>query len=160
LSLLCAHNLVDVANLSRDDRAAFDPVLTAFLDTFYLDGNDVAARQARLDPEPEPTPFPEINAWLGAVGEHLAQRWDLEVPRWPEKQEFMGTGRPRFYPADPDLRPILIVESPPAFRRRLLFTRVEPLMTARFPFERQAKMPFGYDDGDELHISMVGASRA
>jgi hypothetical protein len=31
------------------------------------------------------------------------------------------------------LRGVLIVESPPAFRSRLIFTRVEPLARARFP---------------------------
>ena len=88
---------------------------------------------------------PEIrqnDAWLGAVGEHLAQRWGLEVPAWTQEAAFMGGQKPYFWPDEALARDIQIVETPPAFRRRLLFTYAEPLMNAKFPNDRKVRMPF------------------
>jgi hypothetical protein len=74
-----------------------------------------------------------IDAWIGATGEHLAQRWGLRVPAWCHRPEHYALKDPAFFPPSQALRGVLIVESPPAFRSRLLFTRVEPLDRARFP---------------------------
>ena len=85
------------------------------------------------DPVPEPVGDPRIDAWIGAAGEHLAQRWGLRVPTWTQRAEHFALRKPVFHPDSRALRGVLIVESPPAFRSRLLFTRVEPLDRARFP---------------------------
>ena len=95
-----------------------------------------------LDPVPVPTGDPHNNAWLGAIGEHLAQRWGLEVPPWTQEAAFMGGQRPYFWPDKAIARDVQIVETPPAFRRRLLFTFAEPLMNAKFPNDRKVRMPF------------------
>ena len=92
----------------------------------------------------------ETDLWLGATGEHLAQRWGLAVPEWTREPPFFGTGAARFYPGSPKVRPILLVESPPAFRSRLLFTTADPLVRARFPGEK-VRMPF---DGTEASGSL------
>lgn len=107
--------------------------LDEFVDEFYLNHEDKAAQQMRLDPAPEAVDNALIDAWIGATGEHLAQRWGLRVPPWTQRSAHFALEEPIFLPASHALRGIVIVESPPAFRSRLLFTRVEPLARARFP---------------------------
>jgi hypothetical protein len=125
--------LAEVAQIARASRADFAMALDEFTDEFYLDHPDKAAQQPRLDPIPDIVGDPRIDAWIGAAGEHLAQRWGLRVPAWTQRPEHFGLERPIFMPDSRALRGVLIVESPPAFRSRLLFTRAEPLARARFP---------------------------
>ena len=109
--------------------------LAEFLDTFYLalqrEGH--AAAQACLDEEPPPHSDPRFHAYLGAVGEHLALRWGLKVPRWTShSSRFLR--RPYFTAEKLEgLKATSIAESPTAFRRRLIFTEAEPLRRARLP---------------------------
>jgi hypothetical protein len=126
-------NLAEVARIARENISDFAMALDEFVDEFYLDHPDKAAQQCRLDPVPELVGDALINAWIGATGEHLAQRWGLRVPAWCYRPEHNALEDPHFYPPSRALRGVLIVESPPAFRSRLLFTRVEPLARARFP---------------------------
>jgi len=134
-------SLADVAAVAREDGDCFGRASGAFGQNFYLE-KDKAAQQAMLDPIPVPTGDPKDDAWLGAIGEHLAQRWDLEVPPWTQEVAFMGGQKPSFWPDEALARDIQIVETPPAFRRRLLFTSAEPLMNAQFPTDRKVRMPF------------------
>ncbi|WP_262270408.1 hypothetical protein [Microvirga yunnanensis] len=134
-------SLADVAALAREDGDCFGLAAGEFEEAFYQQ-KDKAAQQAMLDPVPIPTGEPRDNAWLGAVGEHLAQRWGLEVPPWTQEAAFMGGQRPYFWPDETLARDIQIIETPPAFRRRLLFTYAEPLMNAKFPNDRKVRMPF------------------
>lgn len=108
--------------------------LPEFLDTFYLllRSHQFAAAQAAIDDAPPPLTDPIAQAHLGAVGEHLALRWGLNVPRWTHDQSrFLK--QPHFTTPWAGFRAILIAESPLAFRRRLIFTEAEPLRRARFP---------------------------
>lgn len=125
--------LAEVAQIARERAPDFAMALDEFMDEFYLDHPDKAAQQRRIDPVPEPVGDPLIDAWIGAAGEHLAQRWGLRRPAWTQRPEHFALQKPVFHPDSRALRGILIVESPPAFRSRLLFTRVEPLDRARFP---------------------------
>jgi hypothetical protein len=134
-------SLADVAAMTREDGDCFGLASDEFQQAFYLE-KDKAAQQAMLDPVPTPTGDPKDDAWLGAIGEHLAQRWGLEVPPWTQEAAFMGGQRPSFGPDEPLARDIQIVETPPAFRRRLLFTYAEPLMNAKLPPDRKVRMPF------------------
>ena len=134
-------SLADVAAMAREDCDCFGPASGEFQQAFYLE-KDKTAHQAMLDPIPVPTRDPHNNAWLGAIGEHLAQRWGLEVPAWTQEAAFMGGHRPNFWPDKAIARDVQIVETPPAFRRRLLFTFAEPLMNAKFPNDRKVRMPF------------------
>ncbi|MGF9761689.1 hypothetical protein AAII07_41520 [Microvirga sp. 0TCS3.31] len=134
-------SLADVAALAREDGECFGLASGAFGQAFYRE-QDKAVQQAMLDPAPIPTGDPGNDAWLGAIGEHLAQRWDLEVPSWTQEVAFMGGQKPSFWPDEALARDIQIVETPPAFRRRLLFTYAEPLMNAQFPTDRKVRMPF------------------
>lgn len=126
-------NLAEVARIGRESGADFAMALDEFVDEFYLDHPDKAAQQRRLDPVPEPVGDALVDAWIGATAEHLARRWALRVPTWCYRPEYYALEDPAFFPPSRALRGVLIVESPPAFRSRLLFTTIEPLARARFP---------------------------
>ena len=66
----------------------------------------------------------------------------LKVPQWTQEPELMGNGVPDFWSTEPTARDIEIVETPPAFRRRLLFTSAEPLKNAKFPSHMKVRMPY------------------
>jgi hypothetical protein len=125
--------LAEVAHIVRAKGCDFAMPLDEFCDEFYLDHPDKAAQQRRLDPVPEPVGDALADAWIGAVGEHLAQRWGLRVPSWTQRAAHFALRDPHFMPPSKALRGVVIVESPPAFRSRLIFTRAEPLARARFP---------------------------
>jgi hypothetical protein len=128
--------LAEVARLYRQHgegrEGAFSVLLDGFLDAFYTE-NDPALRQAMIDEEPPRIGEERHDAYIGAVGEHLARRWDLHIPTWSEAPwrevadpwfvGMMGKG----------LSGLLLVESPIAFRRRRIFTEAEPLRRARMP---------------------------
>jgi hypothetical protein len=125
--------LAEVARIVRANGNNYAMPLDEFCDEFYLDHPDKAAQQRRLDPVPEPVGDALADAWIGAVGEHLAQRWGLRVPPWTQRAAHFALQDPHFMPPATALRGVVIVESPPAFRSRLIFTRAEPLARARFP---------------------------
>ncbi len=111
----------------------FIDAINEFLDEFYLSG--AAERQRMIEDEPALTHLAFQDAYVGAVGEHLARRWGLEIPPWAEKPlRFLH--EPRF-PEHMELaKPVFLRDSPIAFRRRLIFTEAEPLRRARFPQTR------------------------
>ena len=134
--------LAEVARVARSNASEFAMALDEFVDEFYLDHPDKEAQQRRLDPAPEAVRDALVDAWIGATGEHLAQRWGLRVPDWTQRSVHFGLQEPAFLPASHALRGVVIVESPPAFRSRLLFTRAEPLARGRFPSNTpRAKVP-------------------
>jgi hypothetical protein len=140
--LLRPQTLADVAEIARQNSSEFPMALDEFVDEFYLDHPDKMAQQRRLDVIPSSVANPLIDAWIGAAGEHLAQRWGLRVPNWTQRDIHFALQDPVFLPPDVALRGIVIVESPPAFRSRLIFTRAEPLARARFPKSAlRAKVP-------------------
>ena len=67
---------------------------------------------------------------MAAVAEHLALRHHLPIPEWTQaKCRFLK--RP-YYPCGLEsLKATLLVESPPAFRRRLIFVGADPLYRPR-----------------------------
>jgi hypothetical protein len=116
---------------------------------------DAAApsQQRRIDPVPEFVGAPLVDTLIGATGEHLAQRRGLRIPDWTQRPEHFALEKPQFIPDSRALRGVLIVESPPAFRSRLIFTGAEPLDRARFPKDiPRAKVPLAWppppDDDD------------
>lgn len=124
-----------VARYLRDgngQEGAFQVLTDEFLDAFYTE-TDPAARQAMIDDDPPRIGDEKQDAFVGAVGEHLARRWGLRIPDWSEA--------PWRVVADPwfvgqmgvGLSGLLLVESPIAFRRRRIFTEAEPLRRARMP---------------------------
>jgi hypothetical protein len=141
--------LAEVAEIARQNSSEFPVALDEFVDEFYLDHPDKVAQQRRLDVAPPSVADPLIDAWIGATGEHLAQRWGLTVPNWTQRSCHFALQEPVFLPPEVALRGIVIVESPPAFRSRLIFTRAEPLARARFPQSAlRAKVPLKWPPAD------------
>ncbi len=104
-------------------------LLREFLDEYYLAG-DSDARVRMLSKEPALEDDDRWNAYLAAVAEHLALQDRLPVPGWTQAtRRFLK--RP-FYPCGLDsLKALLLVESPTAFRRRLIFVDADPLYRPR-----------------------------
>ena len=122
--------LAEVAQ-RRNEGEELSALLREFLDHFYgsLSGPSAAENIANV---PESLPDPREHASLGAIAEHLARRWSLQIPSWTEDpSRFLR--RPYFTTPLEGMKPLLLIESPIAFRRRLIFTEAEPLRRARMP---------------------------
>jgi hypothetical protein len=106
-----------------------DVHLREFLDEFYVEPSK-AERQRMLEDEPAPTGNSRADAYLAAVAEHLAFRYGLDVPAWAlSESRFLHT--PHFPAGLESLKAITLVESPTAFRRRLIFVDRDPLSRPR-----------------------------
>jgi len=141
------HTLAEVVSIAGSgDREEFGMACDEFCDAFYLSYPNKERMQAHLDPVPDTTGDPEKDAWIGAIGEHLALRWGLTVPEWTTRPMHFALTTPAFMPPSMALLPFLIAESPSAFRSRLIFTMAEPLRRARFPFGVELiRMPWDTD---------------
>ena len=126
-------SLCEVSSVVIAGTKPFGYAIDEFLDTFYLDHPDKLRQQRRIDAPPAIVVDAFVDSWIAAVGEHLARRWGLFVPAWTRRPAHYALSLPRFVPDSKALRRTLLLESPPAFRSRLLFTFVEPLQRARFP---------------------------
>ncbi len=104
--------------------------ISEFLDEFYP--SSPSDRHRMIAEEPRLTGVAFQDAYVGAVGEHLARRLGLEIPAWADDPcRFLD--RPHF-PEHMELaKAVFLRDSPIAFRRRLIFTEAEPLRRARFP---------------------------
>lgn len=106
-----------------------DGYLREFLDAFYLEF-DGARRQKMVDDEPALTGKGSVDAYIAAVAEHLAISYGLVVPEWTcGSKRFLRT--PYFPCGLESLKATLLMESPPAFRRRLIFVGIDPLSRPR-----------------------------
>jgi len=122
--------LAEVAQ-RRNDGEELAPLLAEFLDTFYGALRRNQAQPLLVD-EPARLAMAEEHALLGAIGEHLARRWDLIIPEWAnDPSRFLR--RPYFTSPLEGFKALLIAESPLAFRRRLIFTEAQPLRRATMP---------------------------
>jgi hypothetical protein len=130
------HTLAEVAR-RRNTGEDFSLLLREFLDEFYA-GVRKGDAAALISDEPPPLPDDREHASLGAIGEHLARRWHLPIPAWTEDpSRFLH--RPYFTTSIEGLKALLLVESPLAFRRRLIFTEAEPLRRASMPIGAQSR---------------------
>ena len=110
--------------------------LNEFLDEFYLSRE----RQGMIHEEPGLTGVARQDAYVGAMAEHLARRWGLVMPGWADDpRRFLDS--PYFVDNLQLMKPVLLRDSPIAFRRRLIFTEAEPLRRARFPRAEVAQEP-------------------
>jgi hypothetical protein len=124
------HTLAEVAR-RRNGGDDFSFLLREFLDDFYGAVQRGMAAACIVD-EPPGLPDAKEHASLGAIGEHLARRWNLPIPLWTEdSSRFLR--RPYFTTTIEGFKALLLAESPIAFRRRLIFTEAEPLRRARMP---------------------------
>ena len=120
--------------------------ISEFLDEFY--SSSPSERHHIIAEEPGLTGVAFQDAYVGAVGEHLARRWGLDIPAWADdSRRFLD--RPNF-PEHMELaKAVFLRDSPIAFRRRLIFTEAEPLRRARFPRN---------DDRDGEELASVACS--
>ena len=121
--------LIEVVEATATDKVFWAPAMAGFLDTFYC---EPARRQAMLDAEPPMTGIPLRDAYLAAVAEHLARRWDLAIPAWTDNPA-RALREPYFAGGIEALKPLLLAQSPLAFRKRMIFVEHEPLSRARMP---------------------------
>ena len=106
-----------------------DALLREFLDAFYIEA-DADRRAAMLAEEPPLREDDWANAYYAAVAEHLAMKNGLPVPGWTgNRARFLK--RPFFPSGLESLKAILLVESPTAFRRRMIFVDADPLYRPR-----------------------------
>jgi hypothetical protein len=114
------------------DEAAFGVLLDEFLDAFYGEAT-ASSRQSMIDDVPPRIGSERLDAYVGAVGEHLARRWGLFIPSWTD-EPWREASEPWFVGMmGRGLSGLLLAESPIAFRRRRIFTEAEPLRRARMP---------------------------
>lgn len=112
--------------------------LDEFLDEFYLNIRD---RQTMIAEAPNYLGDARSDAYIGAVGEHLARRWGLTIPAWTDDPRRI-LSEPYFDGDVELLKRYLLMESPLAFRRRMIFTELEPLRRGRFPRDQMIKSPY------------------
>ena len=104
-------------------------------------------RQGAHASPPRPGAAPERRPRTGrldrGIGEHLALRWGLKFRDGLREPDISRFARPSYMPPSKALQSLLIAESPPAFRSRLIFTGAEPLERARFPRDvERIRMPW------------------
>lgn len=116
--------LIDVAAVSQPGSPLHDHAMAGFLDDFYMNPD---RRQAMIG-------YPKMDAYLAAVAEHLARRWDLDIPAWTANPA-RTLHAPVFGTTIEELKPMLLAQSPLAFRKRMIFVEHEPLRRARMPRE-------------------------
>jgi hypothetical protein len=113
----------------------FDPALREFLDEFYLSNH--ARRVAGLADEPICL-SPIHDAYLAAVAEHLSLAYGLEAPLWTRSLHRV-LDKPFFAGGMEGLKPLLLVESPLAFRKRNIFVSPDALDRPRMYREGKAE---------------------
>lgn len=115
--------IADIAARARREERAFDVSVREFLDAWQ----SMSPQQKQLALVEEPEKLGGVkDAYLAALAEHLALSDRLAVPDWTEQQErFLS--EPFFAGGLESLKAILLVESPLAFRRRLIFISADGL---------------------------------
>jgi hypothetical protein len=132
--MITGHELPDsIAAIARRAAAGvqpFDFAVREFLDC-WQSMDEAAKRSAILA---EPCHLNRVqDAYLAAVAEHLAVMDQMPVPDWTEQSErFLEA--PFFAGGLQSLKATLIVESPAAFRRRLIFISANALSRPRREF--------------------------
>lgn len=118
--------LREVVRRVKAGEQTFDPSIREFLDSFYMSGD---SRQRAIDDEPDSIDALH-DAYVAAVAEHLARVYELRMPEWSESHG-NGLREPFFAGGLQSLKGVLTVESPTAFRRRLLFVSKDALSRPR-----------------------------
>jgi len=107
-----------------DNEDGWHPALRCLLDDFYV--APLSVKQNMIAEEPALMPDDFFNAYVAAVAEHLAWDYRLEVPAWCcKKERFLRL--PVFTDGLETAKMHLVMVSPSAFRRRMIFTGGDPL---------------------------------
>jgi len=116
-------SIAEIAARAAAGTQPFDPAVREFMDSWQL----MSSREREAAVESEPALLGDVkDAYLGALAEHLMACDRNLAPAWTEKPErFLH--EPFFAGGLESLKAILIVESPSAFRRRLIFISADGL---------------------------------
>jgi hypothetical protein len=127
-------SIAEVAERASGGIQTFDPAVREFLDSWQNMSQD--ERSEAMAEEPVPVGRVE-DAYLAALAEHLASADRIDAPAWSEApHRFLR--EPYFAGGLESLKAILIVESPSAFRRRLIFISADALSRPRRGFVEDA----------------------
>ena len=123
-------SVAEIANVSSEKLKGFDAAVREFLDAWQSMSS--AARFDALVEEPRSL-GPIHDAYLAALAEHLALSERRLAPVWSEAPaRFLN--QPFFAGGLESLKATLLVESPLAFRRRLIFISADGLSRPRREF--------------------------
>ena len=117
------HTVAEISCRTERRPRDFDPSVREFLDEWQ--SMSAARRAEALADEPQRLGGVK-DAYLAALAEHLALSDRLPVPQWTEQPDRFLT-EPFFAGGLESLKAILLVESPLAFRRRLIFISADGL---------------------------------
>lgn len=116
-------SLAEIADRSHRRKGRFDIAVREFLDAWQ--GMPRKMREAAIASRPRSVGTVH-DAYLGALAEHLALSERIPVPEWTEEpNRFLS--EPFFAGGLESLKATLLVESPLAFRRRLIFISADGL---------------------------------
>jgi hypothetical protein len=123
MSQLRPQSISEIAKRAVHGLQPFDPSVAEFLDQWQT----MSGPERRHAITTEPAEITSVkDAYLAALAEHLAREAGYDVPAWTEKPaRFLE--EPFFAGGLESLKAILLVESPPAFRRRLIFISADAL---------------------------------
>ena len=132
-------SLAEVARRANAGEDTFDPGVREFLDSWQSMTRE--QREGALAGEPASVGRVH-DAYLAAIAEHLALSHRLDTPEWTEApHRFLK--EPFFAGGLESLKAILIVESPLAFRRRLIFISADGLSRPDRTFGERTPPPSG-----------------
>lgn len=120
-------SISEIASHAKSGAQSFDLAVREFLDSWQ--GMSRSERANALRKEPQPIGKVQ-DAYLAALAEHLALSERIDVPDWTTASpRFLN--EPFFAGGLESLKATLIVESPLAFRRRLIFISADALSRPR-----------------------------
>jgi hypothetical protein len=116
-------SVFEIAERTMLGSQPFDPAVAEFLDEWQTMTQAKRCQAVKI----EPNRIGGVkDAYLAAIAEHLAREIGIDVPAWTENSSrFLE--QPFFAGGLESLKAVLLVESPPAFRRRLLFISANAL---------------------------------
>ena len=117
------HSIEEIARRTTGNELAFDVGVREFIDAWQ----SLRTEQKKAALTAEPRRIGRVkDAYLAALAEHLALSDRISVPAWTEQPDrFLS--EPFFAGGLESLKAILLVESPLAFRRRLIFISADGL---------------------------------
>ena len=123
-------SIAEIGHRAVSGTQPFDVAVREFLDCWQTMDEDAKLNAIRA----EPCRIERVqDAYLAALAEHLAHLDRLPAPGWSGQSErFLET--PYFAGGLQSLKATLIVESPSAFRRRLIFISANALSRPRREF--------------------------
>jgi hypothetical protein len=126
---MTAKTLADVAELAAGGES-FDLSIRDFLDSFFADPSEESILSEPISLAAQLPGLGDVeDAYLGAVAEWLAWKFDLQPPQWAfDKRRSLH--RPWFASELSTLRALLLLESPAPFRSRNLFVSENALSRA------------------------------